>query len=272
MTEPLRALVPRLHLFELLDQDWYPRPLRDLATDYLHTVGERLGLFDAATEVLARGLGAAETQEVLDLGSGGSGPLPRLCERLKAERGLTPRVVLSDLYPNAHAAAKARARGVEYLDRPVDATRVPEDLRGLRTLFNTLHHFPPEQVRQVLADAQARRVPFAAFEVLRRTPLGLLGVLPIPLGVWLLTPLIRPLTLSRLLLTYLVPVSPLAIFWDGLVSTLRIHSPEELRALTASLPREEGYTWEVGEVRAPGKPAVSYVLGLPARALMPPAA
>ena len=43
---------------------------------------------------------------------------------------------------------------------------------------------------------------------------------------------------------------------------LRAHRPEELRRMTESLARE-GYTWEVGEARLPGKPPVTYVLGLP---------
>ncbi|KFA89061.1 hypothetical protein [Archangium violaceum] len=264
MNEPTStALIPRLHLFELLDQDWYPRTLRDLGTDYLHTVSEKTGAFDAATDVLARGLRASESQELLDLGSGGSGPLPRLCRLLEKAQGLKPRVVLSDLYPTANAAERARAHGVGYLERPVDATRVPPELRGMRTLFNALHHFRPEQARQVLADAQQHNVPFAAFEIMRRTPAGILGMLPVPLMVWLFTPLIRPLTPLRLLLTYVLPVAPLASLWDGLVSAFRAHRPEELRAMTASMARE-GYTWEVGELKRPGKPIVTYVLGLPA--------
>jgi hypothetical protein len=80
--------------------------------------------------------------------------------------------------------------------------------------------------------------------------------------VLLFTPLIRPLTLPRVLLTYVVPLFPLVIFWDGLVSALRAHRPEELRRMTESLQRE-GYTWEVGMARVPGKPPVTYVLGLP---------
>lgn len=266
MKAPSSALLPRLHLFEFIDQDWYPSALRDLSTDYLRTVSERMGIFDAAAPVLARAVRAADTPEVLDLGSGGGGPLPRLCQRLQAEQGLETRGVLSDLYPNARAAERARARGVDYLERPVDALHVPPELCGVRTLFNALHHFSPGQVRRMLADAQARRVPFASFEIMQRTPTGLLTVLPVPLMVWLLTPLIRPLTLWRLLFTYVLPVAPLAIFWDGLVSALRAHSPEELRALTDPLS-DEGYRWEVGEVRAPGKPLVTYVLGLP---LTPP--
>ncbi|MFP2930496.1 hypothetical protein ACLESO_35920, partial [Pyxidicoccus sp. 3LG] len=127
-----------------------------------------------------------------------------------------------------------------------------------------LHHFRPEDARAVLADAQARGVPIAAFESVRRTPVGILSMLLVPLLVLLFTPLVRPLTPLRLLLTYVVPVAPLVIFWDGIVSALRAHSPEELRAMTASLARA-GYTWEVGEAALPGKPAITYVLGRPTR-------
>jgi glycosyltransferase involved in cell wall biosynthesis len=256
--------LPRLHLFEFIDQDWWPASLRNLATDYLHTVSTRLGIFDAAAGVLARGLGASAGGELLDLGSGGRGPLPRLRRLLAEQHGVEADVVLTDKYPNAEAAERARAEGVTYLDRSVDALRVPADLRGMRTLFSALHHFRPEEARAVLADAQARGVPIAAFETVRRTPGGLLSMLLVPLFVLLFTPLVRPVTPLRLLLTYGVPVAPFIIFWDGVVSALRAHRPEELRALTASLARE-GYTWEVGEARVPGKPPISYVLGMPTR-------
>lgn len=256
--------IARRHLFELIDQDWYPRALRDLGTDYLETVSTRMGMFDGAAEVLARAVRASEGQELLDLGSGGGGPLPRLRELLVAKHGLHPRVVLTDLFPNARAAERARAQGVDYLDRPVDALQVPAELRGARTLFNALHHFRPEQVRAMLADAQEKGVPFAAFEVVERTPKGLLASCAVPLLVLGFTPLVRPLTASRLLLTYVLPVAPLTITWDGLVSTLRAHRPEELRAFTEPLAHE-GYTWEVGQVPQPGKGTLTYVLGLPRR-------
>ncbi len=259
---PPRPLWPRLHLFELLDQEWYPASLRDHCTNYLATVSQRMGIFDAAAPLLLRGLEAGGTDTVLDLGSGGGGPLPRLGTLLAREHGRQVRVMQSDLFPNARARERALAAGVEYLGQPVDAMRVPSELRGMRTLFNALHHFRPEAARAVLADAQARGMPIGVFEVVERSPKGVISALFIPLLVLLFTPLIRPLTLPRLLLTYVLPVFPLVIFWDGLVSALRAHRPEELRHMTESLPRE-GYTWEVGVAQKPGKPPVTYVLGLP---------
>lgn len=261
MTPP-RTLWPRLHLFELLDQEWYPAALRDHCTHYLATVSQRMGLFDATVPLLLRGLEASGTDTVLDLGSGGGGPLPRLGKLLASEHGRQVRVVQSDLYPNVRARERALAAGTEYLEQPVDAMRVPSGLRGMRTLFNALHHFRPEAARAVLADAQAQGAPIGVFEVVERSPKGVIGALFIPLLVLFFTPLIRPLTLPRLLLTYVLPVFPLVIFWDGLVSALRAHRPEELRRMTESLQRE-GYSWEVGVVRKPGKPPITYVLGLP---------
>ncbi len=78
-------LLPRLHLFELLEQGWYPRALRDLSTDYLETVSTRMGAFDGAVDVLARAVRASENPQLLDLDSGGGGPLPRLRGMLESQ-------------------------------------------------------------------------------------------------------------------------------------------------------------------------------------------
>ena len=43
--------------------------------------------------------------------------------------------------------------------------------------------------------------------------------------VLLVTPLIRPFTLSRILWTYLLPLVPLTCWWDGIVSQLRAYTP-----------------------------------------------
>jgi hypothetical protein len=253
---------PRLHLFELTDQDWCPRALRDHLTDYLATVVDRMGLFDPAAEVIARGLEAAGSDELLDLASGGGGPLARLRPLIERRLGRSIRVRQSDKFPNARARERANAAGLEYLDASVDAMRAPPEQRGMRTLFNALHHFRPEEACAVLTDAQARGVPIGVFEVVERSPKGVVAALLVPLLVLFFTPLIRPLTLPRLFFTYVVPVAPLAIFWDGLVSELRAHRPEELRHMTAEFSRE-GYTWEVGETQAPGKARMTYVLGRP---------
>jgi hypothetical protein len=59
--------------------------------------------------------------------------------------------------------------------------------------------------------------------------------------------------------TYLVPVLPLAILWDGVVSYLRAYTQEELLAIAP-----DGYRWTAGRSRAKNVPgAMTYFVGLP---------
>jgi len=86
-------------------------------------------------------------------------------------------------------------------------------------------------------------------------------VLLSPLGVWTLTPVIRPVRAGRLFWTYAFPIIPAMAFWDGLVSCLRTYSPKELSEMVKDLSPHE-YVWETGRIQVHGIPAhVTYLLG-----------
>jgi hypothetical protein len=81
--------------------------------------------------------------------------------------------------------------------------------------------------------------------------------------VLVLTPAIRPFRWSRLFWTYLVPVLPLAILFDGVGSTLRVYTPEEMLALGQEVGGDE-YEWEAGAERPSGSPIpIPYLIGVP---------
>jgi hypothetical protein len=149
---------------------------------------------------------------------------------------------------------------ISFRPEPVDAAAVPADLPGVRTLFTALHHFRPREARAVLADAVRQRQPVAVFEFTERSLRGLLLSAASPLVVWGSTPRIRPLRPARLLWTYLIPLVPLTVFVDGMVSCLRTYSPPELRELVAEFGT---YTWRMGTVRGPSPFAVTYLVGYP---------
>lgn len=73
----------------------------------------------------------------------------------------------------------------------------------------------------------------------------------------------------RLLLTYLLPVAPLMVLWDGLVSCLRSYTVGELRALIERIPGADGYDWTIDVARGNRAAPVTYVLGVPRRATKP---
>lgn len=163
--------IPRIHLFELEDQPWFPSVIRDLATDYLHFMEMKCALHRPAVRLVAGALRLTKTTHIVDLCSGGGGPIPPLLAELAA-LGLTPNVMLTDRFPNTAAFRRVaeQSRGqICFRAGPVDARAVPSDLRGLRTLFNSFHHFHPADAVAVLRDAAEARQPIGIFEIPDRT-------------------------------------------------------------------------------------------------------
>jgi hypothetical protein len=242
--------VRRFHLIEIAEQPWCPAPIRDGVTDYLQFVIDRARPYAPAVDVLAETLedeGAGGEVPILDLCSGAGGPWEGLVADLRA-RGVEARVRLTDLHPNREALARMeRATGGRVTGelRPVRAEAVPLEFPGFRTAFTALHHFRPEQAREILADAARRGEGIAIFEATERSPRALLLTLLTPLMVLLGTPLIRPFRWSRLFWTYLLPAIPLVVLFDGLVSCLRSYSPGELQELAEGVDAE-GYRWRSG--------------------------
>ena len=255
----------RLHLIEIEDQDWCPRPVRDAATDYLQCFIVATRAYAAMIPVLATVLQRTGSRHVLDLCSGAAGPWLWLQPAL-AKKGVSVSVCLTDKYPNLpgfERASRLTNQVISFHPQPVDPTQVPGNLLGFRTMFSAFHHFQPEQACAVLADAVRNRQGIAIFEATQRHPLALLFTLLAPLGVLVATPFIRPFRWSRLLWTYLLPLVPLVTLFDGLVSCLRTYSVQDLRKLAAKLGTKD-YHWEVGIAKSKMTPMpITYLLGVP---------
>lgn len=230
-------------------------------TDYLGYVEGKFQLHRLALEPLSRALDDSGAARIVDLCSGAGGPLVPILREWAAEGRVVP-AVLTDLYPHTDVAATDDGL-CRYRSEPVDATAVPQDLIGLRTLFNGLHHFRPNQAKAVLADAVRASQPVAVFEVADRTLLAILPLVLVPLFVLLMTPFIRPFRWSRLLWTYLIPVLPLAILFDGVVSYLRAYTPEELIQMALEV-EPKAYLWQAGYQKIPKLPGrMTYLTGIP---------
>jgi hypothetical protein len=142
---------------------------------------------------------------------------------------------------------------------------VPSELAGFRTLFNSFHHFRPQDARRILADAVRAGRPIAVFELVGREPAMFFGILLAPLLSLLVMPFVPGRRPSWLFFTYVVPLVPLLVLFDGLVSCLRVYSPPELSDLAQGLG-DEGWRWEIGRLRLGSAPAhATFLVGLPAR-------
>ncbi|HEU5411638.1 MAG TPA: hypothetical protein VFU57_11500 [Candidatus Acidoferrales bacterium] len=256
----------RRQWLEIHEQPWFPKTLRDLTTDTLQFVWNFFGFYDPVVPALRDALQQAGTDRVLDLCSGGGGPWLRLVRRFEKLASFPLEVQLTDRFPNPEAPQQiedGRHSRVLFLTQPVDATQVPADLPGFRTLFTSFHHFVPEDARAILRDAVDRRQGVAVFEVPKRNGPTILFALFMPLAAFALGPFIRPFRWSRILWTYLLPVIPFVVWFDGVVSCLRAYTPSELDALTKGLS-VNGYRWESGEMQRGRIPVkITYLIGHP---------
>lgn len=253
----------RIHFIEIGDQPWCPRGIRRGVTDYCRFVTEHSGYFNPAAPLLADAIRKTSARRILDMGSGAGGPWLPLLKRLR-RLGVDVPVCLSDYDPNIESLERVQKRSagaIAYHAAPVDATQVPAELTGLRTMFSAFHHLRPDQARAALADATAKRQPIAVFDVSRSSLFMLPFVLATVLRVLLVTPFILPFRWSRLFWTYIIPALPLVLTFDVMVSLLRMYSVAEMRELTAGL---DGYDWQIGTVRAwPIPMRLTYLIGTP---------
>ena len=255
----------RLHLFEFEDLQWFPKNLRNYGTDFLQFVANhQMDLYKGIIPILEKGLTKVDNQTVVDLASGGGGPWLKMAENLR-ENGTDFKVILTDYFPNIDAFKKMQAQGngqFTYRAERVSALDVPKDLKGFRTQFLSFHHFTPEDAQQILQNAVDQGSPIGIFEAQERNLLTLIQFAFSPINVLLSTPFIRPFKWGRLLFTYLIPIVPLFVLWDGLVSVLRTYSVEEMKAMTSRLNNSESFKWEIGKTKN-GPVTNLYLLGYP---------
>lgn len=234
--------------------------MRHGATDYLEAITSRGDIYRPIQAEFFRAIEDCGAERVVDLCSGGGGPWLSTSWRSALAEHAPLTVVLTDKFPSSALPDRLGA-GVSCVNFSVDAAHVPAALTGFRTIFSSFHHFPDTVARDVLGDAVRRGEGFAMAEVTSRTLRALATILLMPVFVWILTPRMRPFRWSRWLLTYLVPLIPLVVLWDGVVSCFRTRTPEELLVLTRNFSQ---YDWQAGYARAHGTwLAPVYLIGRP---------
>ncbi|KAH7061536.1 hypothetical protein B0J12DRAFT_299221 [Macrophomina phaseolina] len=254
-------------LFEICDQWIFPSFLRRrcqdmLAAEWTHRLPiiQQSSPADMAADLIVKALDEIRDVEgskltVVDFCSGGGGPVPvieRLVNKKRAEQQKPPiPFTLTDIKPHIDAwmAASAQSANLGYFPQAVDATNPPaavistttstndseaqyrSDTRVFRLYCLAFHHFPDDLARRVLTSTLDTSDGFAIIELQDRRLASLLMMF---LDFWL-TFIVTifwfwkdPL---QLVFTYICPILPLTLSFDGFVSSLRTRTFLEVMTL-----------------------------------------
>src|ERR1700733_2619822 len=255
----------RIQFIELHEQPRFPKFLRDDITDTLQFALSNTAAYGSIAPLFQRALCAAKRHSIVDLCSGAGGPWLDLGRRL--ESGIAGfHVLMTDKFPHVTAFETAQARSefpMNFCAQSVDAREVPRELDGFRTLFSAFHHFRPADARAVIQNTVDARQGIGIFEITRRTAPAIASMILWALSPLLFTPFVRPFRWSRLFFTYLLPLLPFVLLFDGIVCCLRTYRPSELSDLVHELGTTD-YEWQTGELRESIlKAPITYLIGFP---------
>lgn len=208
---------------------------------------------------------------VLDLGSGGGGPMDSMLQAAESANLAMPKIVLSDLFPNLAHFVEMRdrygAERVDFVAEPVPADAVPDGQPELRSICSAFHHLSPELAGRVVADAVTNGRGLVIIEPFQRDWRHFLMLLlsaPLAIFASLFAPFVAPrFRWGSLLFCTLLPLAPLMVHVDGMVSVLRMHRLAEIAEMIPADLRDEVEVWHGAMNCGPMRPLYVCLLRKP---------
>lgn len=254
----------RKQAFQFTSQPWFPSFLRKQVDEFLDFMVRLpranrpfLPLFD---ELLAH----SKARVVVGFDGQDGGGLAHIASEVGGPRNAELSVVLADERwspARVERVEELAARPVEVLTCPAREAAERFKGRGVGVYINSFHRLGRGEDRAALAELVNRDLDVFIGEGNNNSLWQVVGMTVfVPVLMFLFTPLVKPFRLSRLFFTYLVPVIPFVVVWDGLAALFRLHRPEDFEALAKSVGRSD-YVWKAGKRQNGRGGYVIYLLG-----------
>ncbi|KAI1436202.1 hypothetical protein GGR50DRAFT_652160 [Xylaria sp. CBS 124048] len=264
--------IPRYHLFEIDDQPWFPSFLRGYVQSGLTHLWttclpllQRCSPATLVASILQRELKkAVSSYTYIDFCAGAGGPTPQIEKSLNWDlssqsSSSSPdgvKFVLTDLHPHVESWKQAASKSAHltYVPMPVDAAAAPPDLieknkadgKGVFRLFNlAFHHFQDDLARAMLKNTVETSDGFGIFELQSRTFSSFVSCSLFGVFIFLIAPFLYWWSPQVLFFIYIVPVVPFVLVFDGLVSSLRTRTADEVELLLRTCGAADTSDWVV---------------------------
>ncbi len=254
----------KVRLFEFENFKWFPSVLRNGMTDYLRFIFTVFNLYEPVIFLLNDSIVKTNFLQIIDLCSGSGGAIEQIQQNLKKQFNCEIQILLTDKFPNISAYEflfKKTNGTITYSPEIIDATDVPHNMKGLRTIFSGFHHFDTITAKKVLQNTVDSKQNICIFDGGDKNLLIILIIIFLqPIGFLLFTPFIKPFRFSRIFFTYIIPLIPLCTIWDGIVSISRLYKPSELLQMAESI-ETKNYLWKSGKIKNKFGMRITYLTG-----------
>ncbi len=155
-----------------------------------------------------------------------------------------PKIVCSDLFPDRPRLERLRhaygANRLDFVETSVSALEPHPELPAARSICSALHHFSPNTARKIVESSLSPRGGLFILEPFTRDWHHLFVFVAIGPWIYMAAPFLAPrFSLTTFLLCTVFPIVPLMIYWDGLVSVMRVHTPEEIEEMIPADLKDE---------------------------------
>lgn len=208
---------------ELEDFSWFPSLLRNFQTEFIGFVVTTFNFYGIFIEHL-KGM-SLSGKPMFDLCSGAGEPAITIFRKCNCFSHL----YLSDRYPNLPSINN---HNITYLPQSMNVLNIQFEKDAYYTMFNAFHHFSDKEKLMIAERIHTSGSNAFFVEILQpRIDYILKVLLMTTLGSLLLTPFVKPFSISRLFFTYIIPVNILTITYDGLLSVAKSRSVKQYRKL-----------------------------------------
>ena len=191
---------------ELEDLPWFPHQWRRWQMEFIGFFSKALQLYHPAYDTVSK------DSKVIELCAGAAKHSEQWSKLIK--------LTLTDKYPiYPHIQC-------------LDVLHDPFTDKGHYMMFNAFHHFNDQEqlflVKKLIKSGQ----PFTISEIISPNLWsGMKVLLASTVGVLLISPFIKPFSWKRLLCTYIIPIIPITVTIDGLITVLKSKSLQGYKSL-----------------------------------------
>ncbi len=229
-----------MRLFEFGDLDVIPDYYHVYLRNYLTFFYKLFGYYKLWVPAFSEFIREVDSRKFMECCSGAGEALKLVASELDKKEFEDIEFLLSDIKPHPEFVKKINQSNdlsFRYIDKAIDVTKIEDDFNYPKIFINSFHHLSVEQVEKIFKVNFDQGNEIIVMEYVRNTLMGYLSMLMGPIIVFLTLPFVVRLKHLPLMaiFTYLIPLFPLMMLWDGCVSCLHEYSEKKLTQIVRRL-------------------------------------